>query len=613
MSNGAFRTALRRLVGGLALLGLTAASAPAWAKCEMTSVAPLPVTMQGMRALLPAKINGQDVQFVVDSGAFFSSISPANAAKFKLPRTALPFGTYFPGATGDADAEIGVVKVLTLAKTDIKNIQFLVGFSEAGEGSAGLLGQNILGVFDVEYDLAKGVIHLWHTKGCSGKNDMVYWSATAPEAVIDLDPNQRDYVSSTRGPVYVNGVRMTAIFDTGATSTVMTRGAAARAGISPNDPGVVPSGSMRGIGMRTVKSWIAPIKSFKIGEEDIRNNKIQFADLELTNADILVGADFFLAHHIFVSNQQHKLYLTYNGGPVFDLSQTPILITQNAPTKPGASSPPPSANSAPEPPPPDPAEPDPTDAAGFARRGAGFAARNELAPAIADLSKAITLAPTVADYSYQRGLIYLRNKQPFLAMADLDQTLKLKPDDVPALIARATLRLIGRETAQAVQDLEAADKASAKQDDVHIQIGALYERANMPTAAIDQFNLWIDAHDEDARLPQALSDRCWLRALTGVDLDKALKDCDRALHTSPKTAVMFNGRGLVHLRLGDLDKAIADYTSALALNPKLGWSLYGRGLAKQHKGLTAEGAADIAAALAINPKLADEAKRRGVT
>jgi tetratricopeptide (TPR) repeat protein len=198
-------------------------------------------------------------------------------------------------------------------------------------------------------------------------------------------------------------------------------------------------------------------------------------------------------------------------------------------------------------------------------------------------------------------------------MADFDQTLKLKPDDVPALIARATLRLAGHETAQAMQDLAAADKASAKQDDVHYEIAELYERADVPHAAIDQFSLWIDAHSEDARLPQALNGRCWLRALTGVDLDKALNDCNRAIRNFPKNAAMLDSRGLVHLRLGDLDKAIADYDASLAINPKLGWSLYGRGLAKQRKGLAAEGAADISAAVAINPKLAEEVKKRGLT
>jgi tetratricopeptide (TPR) repeat protein/predicted aspartyl protease len=597
---------LRRLAASLLFTAFGLACDPAWARCELGDVAALPVTMLGMRALLPAKINGQDVQFVVDSGAFFSVITPANADKFKLPRRQMPFGVFVTGITGDVNADVGVVKVLTLANAPLHNMEFVVGGSEVGEGSVGLLGQNVLGLFDVEYDLAKGAIHLWDPKGCNSKSDMVYWSTTAPEAVIDLDTEQRRYVTHTKGPVYVNGVRLTAIFDTGATSSIMTREAAARAGIKANDPGVISAGYTSGIGKRVVGSWIATVKSFKIGDEEIRYAKMRFGDIELPDADILVGADFFLAHHIYVSNRQRKLYLTYNGGPVFDMSQTPLLITQNAPGT--LASGPALSSTTPDPPPADP-----TDAAGFARRGAGFAARNDLARAIADLSKAIQMAPTVADYRYQRGLVYLRNSQPFLAMADFDQTLKLKPDDVPALIARAVLRLASHDTAQAVQDLEAADKASAKQDDVHLEIAALYESADMPPAAIDQYSLWIDTHSEDSRLPQALNGRCWERALTGVDLDKALKDCDRAIRNAPKNAAMFDSRGLVHLRLGDLDKAIADYDAALATDPRQAWSLYGRGLAKQRKGLTADGAADIKAAFAINPKLADEVKKRGLT
>jgi hypothetical protein len=117
---------LRRLAPGLVWAALALGAAPAWAKCELSSVAALPVTMLGMRALLPAKINGQDVQFVVDSGAFFSFISPANADKFQLPRHQMPTGVFITGITGDVNADVGVVKVLTLANTPLHNMEFVV-------------------------------------------------------------------------------------------------------------------------------------------------------------------------------------------------------------------------------------------------------------------------------------------------------------------------------------------------------------------------------------------------------------------------------------------------------------------------------------------------------
>jgi tetratricopeptide (TPR) repeat protein len=443
---------------------------------------------------------------------------------------------------------------------------------------------------------------------------MAYWAGTAPVSVIDIDTGvtgRRRDVTRTEGPVYVNGVRLIAKFGTGTAHSMMTLRGAARAGIKPGDPGVVSTGYVGGASKRLVRSWIGPVQSFKIGQAEIRNTRMRIGDIQLGDADLVLGADFFLSHHIFVSNRQEKLYLTYNGGPVFDLSQTPKLVVE--PPPPSATSGAAVATEAPSSAAPNPPDAEPTDAAGFARRGAGFAARNALAPAIADLSKAIELAPTVADYYDQRGLYYRRTQQPALAMADFDAALKLKADDVPALVARAALRLAAHETAQAIQDLEAADKASAKEDDVHFQLANLYAVADLPTAAIDQYSLWIDAHDADSRLPQALNGRCWQRALSGVDLDKALKDCNRAIRGAPKIAALFDSRGLVHLRLGDLDRAIADYDAALAIDPKLGWSLYGRGLAEKRKGLTAQSAADISAAVALNPKLPEELTKRGLT
>ena len=93
----------------------------------------------------------------------------------------------------------------------------------------------------------------------------------------------------------------------------------------------------------------------------------------------------------------------------------------------------------------------PTDAAGFARRGAAFAARRDFEHAIADLTRACELAPNQPDYFYQRGVARENNRQPFQAMEDFNQALKLKPDDVPALLARSALHLAARDPPPPVQ------------------------------------------------------------------------------------------------------------------------------------------------------------------
>jgi hypothetical protein len=65
---------------------------------------------------------------------------------------------------------------------------------------------------------------------------------------------------------------------------------------------------------------LAPFSSFKVGDEEIRNPRLRVGDTR-EGTDMLLGADFFLSHRIFVSNEQRKVYFTYNGGPVFSASR----------------------------------------------------------------------------------------------------------------------------------------------------------------------------------------------------------------------------------------------------------------------------------------------------
>jgi tetratricopeptide (TPR) repeat protein len=200
------------------------------------------------------------------------------------------------------------------------------------------------------------------------------------------------------------------------------------------------------------------------------------------------------------------------------------------------------------------------------------------------------------------------------ALEDFSQAIKLKPDDVPALLARAELRAGRHDSPDTIgSDLDAADRAAPREADMRLELGGLYEGVRNYPAAIAQFNRWIDSHNrDDIQMPRARNARCWARALIGQELDRALDDCNAAVRSSPKVASFHDSRGLVYLRQGRYDKAIADYDAALALNPKAAWSLYGRGLAKQHLGQAAAGQADIAAATALFPKIAEEAASHGI-
>jgi tetratricopeptide (TPR) repeat protein len=594
----------RSLPVALLLAWLATSPTPAFADCTLAKLAELPVTMEGLKPVISVKINGADARMVADSGAFYSILSPGSAAEFKLRLEPPPYGLRVSGIGGSTEIWVTTVKDFMLAGIPLGHVQFIVGGNEMN-GAAGFLGQNVLRVADVEYDLAAGAIRLLRPKGCR-KETLAYWAKSEPVSVINIEPTGALF-PHTIGTAYVNGTRIHVMFDSGAAASLLTLAAAERAGVKPDGPGVIPGGAWHGIGERLVQTWIAPFASFKLGDEEIRNTHLRIGDTGRTaDADMLLGADFFLSHRIYVSNDQSKVYFTYNGGAVFNLTTTPPKPVNNTPSATGAA-----AADAPQPV-EAAADSQSTSAAEFSQRGTAFAARHDFEHALADLTRACELAPGEAAYFYQRGLVYWSNRQPDLALTDFDQALKLKPDDLEALMARARLRLSGGDAAAAGPDLDAVDRLAAKQADLRLALGEYYGASGQMARAIAQYDLWIAAHRGEIKFASALNNRCWARAMLGQELDKALDDCNAAVRTNAKIPQFLDSRGLVWLRRGDYKKSMADYNAALSLNPKLAWSLYGRGLDQLRLGNASAGNADITAATALRPKIAEEAGKFGI-
>lgn len=598
----------------VAVLALGAPSSRILAACQLQQFGELPVTMSGMRPLVHAKINGRDAAFIADSGAFYSLLTPAGAAQFNLHLTPAPFGFDVMGVGGyAAQTSLTTVDTFTLLGVDISRVQFVVAGNDFDNGAVGVLGQNVFHIADVEYDLANGVIRLMRPKDCR-KAVLAYWAKSVPYNLIDIE-SATPREPHTIGEAFLNGTRIRVMFDTGAAVSRLSLSAARRVGVTPDSPGVQKIGISYGIGRRVEASYVATFASFKIGEEEIHNARLLFSGELLPRVDMLIGPDFFLSHRIYVASSQRKLYFTYNGGPVFNLTAPPAPAQQQAGAPDGApAGPTAAATDNANPPPPSTSQPgDPRDAAGFSQRGAASAARHDYEHAIADLSRAIELAPNESSYFYQRGVAYLASDRQALGDADLDRAIELQPQNVPAHVARAEQHLARKEETAAVADLDAADHAMPKEAAERLLLGDLYLRAAQYPAAIAQFSDWIAVHPRaDVMMLNALNMRCWARALWGQELNQGLEDCDSALRLNSRAALVYRSRATVRLRQGDYAKAVADYDRDLKTHPDDAWAHYGRGIAKLRMGLSAEGQADIDAAKAAHPDIASAAARHGL-
>ena len=636
------RSAIRQIstlsvVLSCAMVCASIATKPAIAGCQLNRFTEMPISMTGLRALTTVNINGIDVQMAVDSGAFYSTISQASASQLQL-KTHSAFGLYVTGiGNGRAEVSVASVKTLTLPGLHLHDTDLLVGGSEAGAGGIGFLGANILQLNDAEYDLGHGAIRLFEAKDCDHAV-LAYWAGnTTPYSTLPLiaetnfswstlgtriQPKLPPWMYTNIARAYVNGTEIRVEFDTGATTSVLSAKAAAKVGVTTDSPGVTNGGESYGIGSNSFPTFIANFPSFKIGQEEIKNAKLRVGDIDLPYADMLIGADFFLSHRIYVANSQHKLYFTYNGGPVFDLSakrreSADTAVADASSANSGTSQPVAGESSASgESQRVSAGAGSAAEATEHARLGEALASRRQFDQALTELNRACDLSPDNAEYFHRRGLVYWQLRQGSSAMTDFDRALQLKPDDLPSLLSRAALKLQQGDMPGARADLDTADRIAPKQSDVRYRLAESYEFGGFPAPAVAQFSLWIDSHADDARLPAALNGRCWSRATAGIELALALKDCNDAIKLTDKSnplhAATLNSRGFVLLRMGEYDRSIADYNASLKLNPKDADSLYCRGIDKLRKQKAVEGKADMDAATALSSGVADRFKDLGI-
>jgi tetratricopeptide (TPR) repeat protein len=573
------------LIAGLAALGSVA---PAGAQCTVENFGRIDISMDGRRPVTDATINGHPVRFLVDSGAFYSVIGPAMARELGLSTTPLP-QLQMRGVGGTSSTAVTKVDELGIAGVKLNKIEFVVGGSDTG--FAGVIGQNVLGLRDAEYDLHHGAVRLMLPKDCDGQN-LAYWASGIPVSMLKIEKTDARN-PHTIGTVLLNGVKLRAGFDTGAAGTVVTPKAARKAGVKTDDPGVKAAGYGSGFGSRQVQAFVGKFDSIDVGGEQLRNVQLRIQELG-GDIDMLIGVDFFLAHRVYVSNAFGRMYFTYEGGPVFGVSPARAVSGdgETIAIKDSAG--------------------EPTDAAGYSARATAFAAKRDYASALADLNKAIEMAPDNGQYRYERSKVRLSLQQRGPAADDLKKARTMLPADPDILLAHAAMSLSMRDPKAAKDDAAAADAALAPQAQDRLNLARLYGLLGDHEAALANFSGWLKFHPNDGVRPVAFNGRCAALTQLDRDLDKALDDCDTANRLQPNNPTYLNNRALVRLKRGDNDGAVSDLNIVLNLQPNRAVARYLRGLALERLGKTADARRDKAAALAVDPHVAERAERVGL-
>ena len=289
---------------------------PAGAACTLGRIADLKVEMRGMAPLVSAQVNGRAGAFLVDSGAYTSIITPAGAKSFALKPHLAAEDAGLLGVGGLAQAQVGIADSFRFSGSAFHKVVFLLAPLPVDPGVSGVIGENVWRLGDVEYDLPDRQIRMFRPHDCATDSGLAYWAASTPVSEIELDATTPQY-PVPQGRVFVDGLPLRAIFDTGAAASMISTAAAARLGVRATSPRSRAVRGVSGIGARVVPSFGAVFASVRIGDEEVRHPWLVVGSLDSLRTDMLVGADFFLAHRIYVATGRRRMYLTYVGGRVF--------------------------------------------------------------------------------------------------------------------------------------------------------------------------------------------------------------------------------------------------------------------------------------------------------
>ena len=287
---------------------------PAWchAACVVQPRATVPVGFVNGAILVTVVVNGIDGTFLLDTGASRSVVTREATRRLDIARDEW-VGTAMRGVGGverlpNADPRtltLGGVKLMR--RTLTHDTSFTVGTlprTRAGERTIdGLLGRDFLSVFDLSLDMKARTLTLFTVAGCAGR--FLPW--TEPYAAIAAENPME---SALVLPVTLDGVRLRALLDTGAGSSLLAAPGMVKVGL--NEAGLAgdPRQEVSGLGPRSVSMHRHRFGALHVGGGVLDPPIFWVAPVRLNPiVDMLLGADWLAGKRVWISFATKQVFV----------------------------------------------------------------------------------------------------------------------------------------------------------------------------------------------------------------------------------------------------------------------------------------------------------------
>jgi predicted aspartyl protease len=304
---------MKSFVRALTCLGLlTFWATSGFAACNLTAVAEMPLTELGGHFVVMVQIGDVTRPIIVDTGAATTMLKSSVADELKLTQDSSLSNVRPVLGIGQTSAHVYanvIPSVLAFGDLVFHDRSTAVADMDDGvtpeKDSVGLLGDDILSQFDVDFDFPSKKLTLYRAFGCYGT--FTPW-IDGYSSLPFVHDNTKVVID-----VILNEERTRVIVDTGASLSVVSRKALALWGIS-EDRFSKPVGqigtSLNGGAAFAVKAFL--FDKVKIGDEIFSGRPMTIADIDFPPGSALLGLDFWKTHRIWISYPNNRMFLSSN-------------------------------------------------------------------------------------------------------------------------------------------------------------------------------------------------------------------------------------------------------------------------------------------------------------
>ncbi|EHH67841.1 retroviral-like aspartic protease family protein [Gluconobacter morbifer] len=281
--------------------------------CQTRQAVTLPLRDDGGYLSVPATVEGRDVSLIVDTGSEGSLMTPRGVALLRLPADPA-HRTMMLGPNGGPRLVPNVrIRELRLGTLDLGSGTMAVG---ALPGSPtiqppilGLLGADVLADYDVEFDVPRHRLILWTVRaGSDVCRPPPLWSGKWLSVATKQESGRLTV------PFTLDGATGTALLDSGARSHIVSTDFAHRLGLTDEQLGRDPGGVTAGVDLNERRYHWHHFQRFDMGGMVWSHPVLTVAPVH-DQADMLLGADWFARHDIWLSYATNHVFVRADTSP----------------------------------------------------------------------------------------------------------------------------------------------------------------------------------------------------------------------------------------------------------------------------------------------------------